>query len=214
MGWNMKQELDSKYWDAKRGTGDTTDSIADINVAFTLRRVLQERSIGSLVELGCGAGRNFPVYNDLQTQATCIDFSPARIEMANLAIERFGFSTIAARVGDMVRDAVPARRADAVVMTYVLQHMNGRDVTTVVSKIKAFRCRWLFLLEYYSEPFADLLAHDTRRRTARGGTPDMLNSTFTSHPWDYPSIVGLPYKYIPIIQKRTCSLLIFDKGGK
>ncbi|GIQ64786.1 SAM-dependent methyltransferase [Paenibacillus cisolokensis] len=84
-----------------------------------LRRKLLGSAHGQVLELGVGAGANFPVYPQ-GVELTAVDFSPAMLEKAKTAGNRLYGLNITYIEGDVDRLVLPEQSFDTVVSTLSL----------------------------------------------------------------------------------------------
>jgi len=89
------------------------------------RKVLGELTIRSVVEIGCGTGKNTSFLASRAERVLALDFSP---RMLGIAREKVGHETVAGRVLFALADATagwPCRdtRADLVTCNLVLEHV-------------------------------------------------------------------------------------------
>lgn len=99
-----------------------------------LRRRLLHSAQGHVLELGVGAGANFPYYRN-DVELTAVDFSPAMMNKARAANDRFYGLRITFIEGDVERLSLPERSYDTVVSTLSLcAYRNPEQVLRLMSR--------------------------------------------------------------------------------
>jgi ubiquinone/menaquinone biosynthesis C-methylase UbiE len=93
-----------------------------------LRERLLRSAQGTVLELGVGAGANFPYYSR-ETAITAVDFSPAMLEKARAANERDYGLNVTFMQGDVDELTLPEQSFDTVVSTLSMcAYRNPADV--------------------------------------------------------------------------------------
>ena len=111
-----------KHWAA---TYDT-----DRNLTRDLDAQVAERRLGSLrvrtiLEVGCGTGKNTPLFASIGEQVTALDFSEAMIEQAK---NKTWLDNVAFQVADITeRWPVEERSVNLVTFNLVLEHVEDLD---------------------------------------------------------------------------------------
>lgn len=144
------------------------------------RQILGEKRFGTVVELGCGTGKNTPFYAEIAQHVQALDFSEGMLAQARakLALSNVQFS-----VADLtVRWPVESETADLVAVNLVLEHIeNLHFICAEASRVLAAGGRF-FLSELH--PFRQY--QGTQANFQRGGEITSIPA-FVHHLSDYVS---------------------------
>jgi ubiquinone/menaquinone biosynthesis C-methylase UbiE len=114
-----------------------------------VRQELERVRPQSLLEVGCGPGRNLPLYRRIPRVA-CVDFSPPMLERARARAGRLGLTQV--EFGEMAcQDLRLAERSfELVLTTVVLLHIPPADIQRAVSELVRVSARWVLINELSS----------------------------------------------------------------
>jgi SAM-dependent methyltransferase len=99
-----------------------------------LRRLISERGIGSVVDLGCGDYRVGRQLRDLAIDYTGVDVVPMLVARNN---DAFGSARVRFVCKDITRDPLPA--GELCIVRQVLQHLSNAQIASVLARLAAFR---------------------------------------------------------------------------
>jgi len=121
-------------WLGDSRSGPGSDEASTRSYREVLNAVLRDRNVRSVVDLGCGDWASTRLIDWNGASYLGIDIVP---EVVAANQERYGAPGVAFRVGDFVRDPVPA--ADLLVSKEALQHLPTADVHAVLARLPSFR---------------------------------------------------------------------------
>ena len=190
--------LDRNYWNTRTRTYVTTKSrrqrLLFLELVLNrLREVFKEYKINSLLDLGCGNGFHFGLYNELGLRVKGIDFSEERVRVALKRIKQNGFNNIDISKGDFIQEDLP-HGFDCIMLSYVLEHLEPAKVVDLIGRIEGL-ARYYIVVGYYSEPFAELFKKYLalcKKYSVAPMTFDPAKS-FTTIPYDYPKLFKMNY---------------------
>lgn len=198
---------DAKFWNS-RSQRSIIHIALKMHIALALRDAMAERNIKSVLDIGCGAGINFPIFASLGCAVLGVDYAGERIEIARAVVGELGYDRMTTvEQLDAVTETLPGG-FDAAVLSFVLQHLPPDQVAALIEKVKA-AADYVFLIEYYTETFHLLLDRHEALCEAHDLDYNEIDAEqgFISRLHDYPALFGVPYKYRPL--GRNTSLLIF-----
>jgi len=135
-------------WGGKRGefySGDgSTEKYSEI-YAETIKIFIEENSIKSVVDLGCGDFRVAAKFVSEDLHYTGCDVVPYLVEHLN---EKFASEKIEFRCVNIVEDELPD--GDLCLIRQVLQHLSNAEIVKVLQN--ASRYKYLIVTEHYPNP--------------------------------------------------------------
>jgi 2-polyprenyl-3-methyl-5-hydroxy-6-metoxy-1,4-benzoquinol methylase len=121
-----------KYWNSRAGEIDRKWGTAKDDFA-ALRKVLESIAPPRLLDIGCGSGRLFPLYNQLQiNEILGQDISRKALAIAR---KRYQFANITMTDLPILRLDYPAGYFDLIVSNRVLQHVPHDQIGEVIGKL-------------------------------------------------------------------------------
>jgi hypothetical protein len=125
-------------WGGAPGTFYSGSGTVHPNTAIYIQKVRQfirERSIGSIVEIGCGDFRvTSQVLNGLNVIYTGTDVVQPLIDRNN---KEFGGRSVTFAKINAIDDVLPP--ADLILIRQVLQHLNNDQIAKILSKVSTFK---------------------------------------------------------------------------
>ncbi|HLA11149.1 MAG TPA: methyltransferase domain-containing protein [Pyrinomonadaceae bacterium] len=151
LGLEVKKEQVSSDMPAQTAYDEWAASYdADLNRtrdldALVMKQLLSERRFSTVVELGCGTGKNTALLAPLTQNLIGLDFSEAMLAQARKKLEAWAVRNVTLHVTDITKTwPVADRIADLIVCNLVLEHV--RDISVVfreVSRCLAFEGQFL-----------------------------------------------------------------------
>ncbi|MBI5949006.1 MAG: methyltransferase domain-containing protein [Chloroflexi bacterium] len=116
-----------------------------------LRQIIKDREVQSLLDLGCGSGRLFPVYEEAGLKEVLgVDIAGRALALANRLHP--GIPTLRSKAEDLD----PGRRFDLVVVHRVLQHLPEETLPTVVERMTQIARKAIYINEISESDHANL----------------------------------------------------------
>lgn len=119
-----RAEAARRYFEAHAATWDVIRSlhVADAEVEDAIARLLSDRPIGALLDIGTGTGRMLELFAPEADSAVGIDRSSEMLRLARVKLEEAGVQNASLRQGDMYALPLPERSADSIILHQVLHY--------------------------------------------------------------------------------------------
>ena len=119
-----RAEAAARYFAAH---ADTWDSIRSLHVPESaveqaIARALQDRPLGTLVDIGTGTGRMIELLGPAAHHALGVDRSSEMLRVARVKLDKAGIADASLRQADMYALPLPERSADSVIIHQVLHY--------------------------------------------------------------------------------------------
>lgn len=145
-----------QYWDQRAWSYLRFEHLRTVRewllAPFRMRLIAKELERlrpAALLEVGCGPGRNLPLFASIPRVA-CVDFSPPMLERARNRARRLGTSqvTFFERAGQDL--GFEDGSFELVLTTVVLLHVPPEDIEQVIGELVRVSGRWILINEYSS----------------------------------------------------------------
>ena len=113
--------------------------------------ILSKLKPSSLLDVGCGAGRLFPLYKEVP-RVLAVDFSPSMLMHAYKMRRWLGLENIEIRRFDVRELNRLEESFDLVLSRTVLMHIKPEDIGRTVEGIIKVCKRYVLLIEYFDSP--------------------------------------------------------------
>lgn len=123
-----------------------------------IKAQLEDIEPRSLLEVGCGPGRLFDLYEGMP-DVHCVDISPVMLERAEDLAKRRGYDNITLHEMRAERLDFEDGRFDVVLTSNVLLHIPYDTIEEAISELVRVSGRWVLSVEYY----VDDLERERRR---------------------------------------------------
>lgn len=110
-------ETHAANWDRIRAL-----HVAEAKVEAAIERLLADRPIGSLLDIGTGTGRMLELFAPRADMAIGIDRSSEMLRLARVKLEEAGIAGASLRQGDMYALPMADRSADSIILHQVLHY--------------------------------------------------------------------------------------------
>ncbi len=204
--------MEKSYWEQEnRKVGDWTTQKRrrmKLLIQNAVKDIVESHDIKTVLDLGCGSGLYFPLYDELGLTVDAVDYSEVRLEYAKRMIDVAELKGINVRCLDIF-SITDFGKHDCVMLSFVLEHLESQKVTWLIDKIKD-SARYFIVVGYYSEPFKDLVEKH-KKLCQRLGVPFNTHNEkkgITCAVYDYPTLFNMPYKLHQF--GDDCSLLLFE----
>jgi SAM-dependent methyltransferase len=141
-----------QYWDGRA----SSYQIHDVLGRSILKPYLENLSPQSLVDVGCGRGELFPLFDRIP-RVVGLDFSENMLEYASRRVERHALHIELKRL-DITRDYL-AEKFDVALTRTVLMHIHPSQIEAAAANISAMSER-LLLFEYWEAQHRKLSNHN------------------------------------------------------
>lgn len=125
-----------------------------------LRNLLDQIKPSSLLVVGCGAGRMFDIYQNIE-KVVGVDFSSTMLIHAERLVNRKGYNNISLCQMDAEALGFPSYSFDIVLTCEVLLHVPYNKIEKFISEITRVSSRYVVSLEYFEE-----ITEEKRRKLA------------------------------------------------
>jgi Methyltransferase domain len=131
----------SKVWGS--GSGSTSDPLIAAPYIEYTRRLIRERHVKTLVDLGCGDARlGRAIVDGLGVDYVGVDVVPTMTQHRAQVGERF-------LCGDISKDPLPP--GDLCLIAHVLQHLDNASIATILARARR-QYHWLLITEVQASP--------------------------------------------------------------
>ena len=119
-----RAEAARRYFEAHAATWDSIRSlhIADCEIERAIASLLDDRSLGTLLDIGTGTGRMLELFAPQARSAIGIDRSSEMLRLARVKLEEAGISGASLRQGDMYALPLGDRSVDSIILHQVLHY--------------------------------------------------------------------------------------------
>lgn len=172
-----------KYWNSRAREIDAAWGQAQDDFPV-LAEIIRKIAPRSLLDIGCGSGRLFPLYLQLQVEIIVgQDISGAALQIAK---ERYSSPHITLTDCPLLQLAYPAGYFDLIVSNRVLQHIPGSQIHQVIGKLAELG-KFVYLNETVKDDPLDetfyLFKHDYRQLFGEHGLLQIQQGTIGAQHW-------------------------------
>lgn len=153
-------------------SGSGSDDSVSAPFIEIVRRLIADKGIKSVVDLGCGDYRVSGKLADLPIDYTGIDVVPALVARNTAA---FGSGRVRFLCRDITKDTLPS--ADLCIVRQVLQHLSNAQIDRVLKRLSSFR--YVIVAEHHP---ARLLRPNLDKDTGADTRIDFDSGVYLEHP--------------------------------
>lgn len=119
-----RAEAARRYFEAHAATWESIRSLhaADDEIEHAIERMLADRPLGALLDIGTGTGRMLELFAPKAKSAIGIDRSSEMLRLARVKLEEAGICGASLRQGDMYALPLGDRSADSIILHQVLHY--------------------------------------------------------------------------------------------
>lgn len=175
-----RAEAARRYFEAHAATWDSIRSlhVADIKVEEAISRLLADRPIGALLDIGTGTGRMLELFAPEAESAVGIDRSSEMLRLARVKLDQAGIQHASLRQGDMYALPLPDGSADSVILHQVL-HYAQQPGAAIAEAVRVLRPGGrLLVIDFAQHDREELREQDAHLRL--GFADDAMRGWFES----------------------------------
>jgi len=186
-------------------SGCGSDDAVSAPFVEVLRRVIVDKKVETVVDLGCGDYRVGRKLADMAIDYTGIDVVPELVARNN---EAFGSDRVRFLCRDITRDSMPG--ADLCVVRQVLQHLSNAQIKRALEQLEPFR--YVVVAEHHP---ARLLRPNLDKDTGANTRIDFDSGVYLEHPpFSVPNAVVIASTPLPPLLREGERLTVYliDQG--
>jgi len=187
-------------------SGSGSDDLVSAPFVDVVRRLIVEKEITSVIDLGCGDYRVSGKLADLPIDYTGVDVVPALVARNTAA---FGSERIRFLCRDITKDPLPS--GDLCIVRQVLQHLSNAQISRVLDQLSAFR--YVVVAEHHP---ARLFKPNLDKDTGADTRIDFDSGVYLEHlPFNVKNVQVIATTPLPPLLREGEHLTIYliDKAG-
>ena len=175
-----RAEAARRYFEAHAATWDSIRSLhaADEEIEQAIDRMLADRPLGALLDIGTGTGRMLELFAPRAVSAIGIDRSSEMLRLARVKLEQSGIGGASLLQGDMYALPLTDRSADSIILHQVL-HYAQQPGAAIAEAARVLRPGGqLLVIDFAQHDRAELKEQDAHLRL--GFADDAMRGWFTA----------------------------------
>jgi ubiquinone/menaquinone biosynthesis C-methylase UbiE len=175
-----RAEAARRYFEAHAATWDSIRSLhaADEEIEQAIERMLADRPLGALLDVGTGTGRMLELFAPRARSAIGIDRSSEMLRLARVKLEEAGICGASLRQGDMYALPLGDRSADSIILHQVLHYAQQPGAAIAEAARVLSPDGRLLVIDFAQHDRAELKEQDAHLRL--GFADDAMRGWFAS----------------------------------